>query len=60
MTRSQFRHIVLHEDWDYVAEPECHGRGLLPYILENPLLRITRRVNLWQNAFPIDGRRDTH
>jgi hypothetical protein len=60
MTRSQFKDIVLHEDWDSVAQPECHGRGLLPFLFANSQLRIVRRVNLWQNAFPTDRRRDTH
>ncbi|KAF2649693.1 hypothetical protein K491DRAFT_762222 [Lophiostoma macrostomum CBS 122681] len=50
-TRLQFRSIVLHEDREAVAFPQCHGRGLIPYCTENRKLRIERRVDLWRNAF---------
>ncbi|EXF77733.1 hypothetical protein CFIO01_03054 [Colletotrichum fioriniae PJ7] len=48
--RAQVRRIVLDEDREAVATPECHGRGLIPFCQENPLLRVERRVNLWRNV----------
>jgi hypothetical protein len=48
------RNVVLLEDFQSVANPECHGRGLIPFCIENPCLHIERSVSLWQNAFPSD------
>ena len=47
-TRSQLRHIVLHEDHVAIAWPECHAQGLIPFCRESPHLRIERRVSLWR------------
>jgi hypothetical protein len=52
-TRKHVRNLVLREDWQSVASPACHGRGLIPHCVENPELRILRYVNLWQNGFPV-------
>ncbi|TQN71795.1 hypothetical protein CSHISOI_03691 [Colletotrichum shisoi] len=51
-SRRQLRDVVLDEDHEAVALPECHGRGLIPFCQENPQLRIQRRLKLWQNFFP--------
>ncbi|KAH7384705.1 hypothetical protein BKA66DRAFT_416675 [Pyrenochaeta sp. MPI-SDFR-AT-0127] len=48
-TRRKIRHIVLHEDKDSSAQPECHGQALILFCQENPHLRIERRVDLWNN-----------
>ncbi|KAK1635087.1 hypothetical protein BDP81DRAFT_430777 [Colletotrichum phormii] len=48
--RAQVRRIVLDEDREAVAAPECHGLGLIPFCQENPLLHVERRVNLWRNV----------
>ncbi|KAK6224583.1 hypothetical protein QIS74_02910 [Colletotrichum tabaci] len=50
-SRMQLRDVVLDEDHEAVALPECHGRGLIPFCQENPQLRIQRRLKLWQNFF---------
>lgn len=50
--RLQLRKIVLCEDHEAVAFPESHALGLIPYCLENPYLRIDRRVNIWRNVLP--------
>ncbi|KAK0744514.1 hypothetical protein B0T21DRAFT_280526 [Apiosordaria backusii] len=50
-TRKYMRRICLREDRVSVAHPECHIRGLVPYCLENPALRIERRASLWTNLF---------
>ncbi|KAK4201159.1 hypothetical protein QBC40DRAFT_278634 [Triangularia verruculosa] len=50
-TRKYMRTIRLCEDRVSVAHPECHIRGLVPYCLENPALRIERRADLWNNLF---------
>ncbi|CAO2655409.1 Nn.00g104730.m01.CDS01 [Neocucurbitaria sp. VM-36] len=52
-TRAAIRKIVLLEDRQSVAAPECHGRGFIPYCQENQNLRIERFVNLWKSAFPV-------
>ncbi|KAF0321120.1 hypothetical protein GQ607_011727 [Colletotrichum asianum] len=53
--RKQLRRVVLEEDREAVADPQCHALGLIPLCQENPLLRVERRVNLWRNAFQRDG-----
>jgi hypothetical protein len=50
-TRTQIGEILLLEDRDSVAYPECHAQGLIPFCQENPMLRIERSVSLWRNAF---------
>jgi hypothetical protein len=49
-TRGDIRQITLLEDHESVARPECHAQGLIPFCLENPLLRVERRVSLWRNT----------
>jgi hypothetical protein len=41
--------MTLLEDHESVAHPKCHALGLIPYCLENPALRVGRRVSLWTN-----------
>ncbi|KAK6855256.1 RNA-directed DNA polymerase from mobile element jockey [Apiospora arundinis] len=45
------RNLLVHEDRDAVPWSACHGRGLVHFCVENPLLRIERRVDLWWNVF---------
>lgn len=52
-TRGHILHIVLREDFESVASPECHGRGFIFVCTENPSLRVERYVSLWQIAFPV-------
>ncbi|KAK1725149.1 uncharacterized protein BDZ83DRAFT_730579 [Colletotrichum acutatum] len=49
--RMEIRRIVLNEDWKAVGYAECHGVGLIPYCLENPLLFVDRRVDIWRTVF---------
>ncbi|WQF85269.1 hypothetical protein CDEST_10283 [Colletotrichum destructivum] len=49
--RCHLRKLVLLEDKQAVPFQESHGLGLIPFCRENPLLRIERRVSLWNNAF---------
>ncbi|KAF6840977.1 hypothetical protein CMUS01_03750 [Colletotrichum musicola] len=58
--RAQLRSIVLNEDHESVAKPQCHILGLIPFCQDNPLLRVERRVSLWNNAFLRDRRYDKH
>ncbi|KAL6925331.1 hypothetical protein FSST1_002605 [Fusarium sambucinum] len=44
--RTQIRSLILHEDAPSVNMMSLHANGLLPFLRENPLLRIERRVNL--------------
>ncbi|KAH0421845.1 hypothetical protein CcaCcLH18_13195 [Colletotrichum camelliae] len=53
--RMHLRRVILEEDRESVAEPQCHAMGLIPFCKENPLLRVERRVSLWRNAFQVDG-----
>ncbi|OHE92938.1 hypothetical protein CORC01_11805 [Colletotrichum orchidophilum] len=53
--RGQLRSIVLDEDHEAVAKPQCHALGLIPFCKQNPRLRIERRVNLWRNALQPDS-----
>ncbi|KAF2825632.1 hypothetical protein CC86DRAFT_394549 [Ophiobolus disseminans] len=59
-TRGQIRHVILKEDYESAAQPACHGRGFIPFCLENPKLRVERIVSLWQNAFPARRKRGYH
>lgn len=47
------RRVILCEDFESVANPQCHGKGLIPYCVENTKLRLERRVSLWQNVLPV-------
>jgi hypothetical protein len=49
-TRMQVQHVLLDEDFKSSARPECHAIGLVPFCLENPRLRIVRRVDLWRTV----------
>ncbi|KAF6783341.1 hypothetical protein CSOJ01_15915 [Colletotrichum sojae] len=60
MLRAQLRSIVLNEDHESIAKPQCHGLGLIPFRQDNPLLRVERRFGLWNNAFLRDRRYDKH
>ena len=50
--RSHLRSIILDEDSESVMRPQCHTRGLIPFCIENPHLRIERRASLWRTIFP--------
>jgi hypothetical protein len=52
-TRAQIRDVVLREDYESVAFPEDHARGLIPFCVENKQLRVKRYVSLWQNALTV-------
>ncbi|KAF6814913.1 hypothetical protein CPLU01_14276 [Colletotrichum plurivorum] len=58
--RADLRSIVLNEDHESVAKPQCHVLGLIPFCQENTLLRVERRVSLWNNAFLRDRRYYKH
>lgn len=58
--RKHLRKMVLLEDHEAVAYPDCHGRGFIFYCLENSKLRIQRTVSLWSNAFPIEAQNRYH
>lgn len=49
--RMHLRKIRLHEDRVSVAYPETHAQGLIRFCVENPKLRIERRLDLWRNVF---------
>ncbi|KAF2650640.1 hypothetical protein K491DRAFT_577557, partial [Lophiostoma macrostomum CBS 122681] len=51
-TRLHIRKIVLREDRKSSAFPACHGEGLIPFCIENPRLRVERRVDMWRAIFP--------
>ncbi|WQF85229.1 hypothetical protein CDEST_10243 [Colletotrichum destructivum] len=53
-SRSCLRDTRLLEDRPSVASPECHGLGLIRFCQENPLLRVERRVSLWNTVFAGD------
>ncbi|KAJ4269461.1 hypothetical protein NW762_001121 [Fusarium torreyae] len=47
--RMCIRKIVIREDRIAVGHPECHAQGLIPFLRENPRLRIEVRVSLLTN-----------
>ena len=49
-TRLQIRKILVNEDHPSVANSECHARGLIGFCLENPQLRVERRIHLWRTV----------
>ncbi|KAF5660619.1 hypothetical protein FCIRC_12084 [Fusarium circinatum] len=44
--RMQIRKIVLHEDLPSVNLPSRHTQGLIPFLKENPLLRVERHASV--------------
>ncbi|KAF2866674.1 hypothetical protein BDV95DRAFT_504370, partial [Massariosphaeria phaeospora] len=50
--RSQLRRIVIKETHKAVSAPQCHSRGLIPYCVDNPRLRIEVQIGLWTNIMP--------
>ncbi|CAI0651933.1 unnamed protein product [Colletotrichum noveboracense] len=42
-SRMHLRRVILNEDREAVADPQCHGLRLIPFCKENPLLRVERR-----------------
>ncbi|SPJ79819.1 uncharacterized protein FTOL_08210 [Fusarium torulosum] len=44
--RTQIRMITIHEDLPAVNNTSLHGLGLVPFLQENPLLRVQRRVSV--------------
>ncbi|KAK4219657.1 hypothetical protein QBC37DRAFT_409466 [Rhypophila decipiens] len=57
-SRAHLRCVLLDEDRESVAHPERHGRGLVRFCEENPLLRIERRVSIWKTLLPQKERAD--
>ena len=51
-TLLQMRSVVLLEDRESVAYPECHGMGLIEFCQMNTSLHIERRVSIWNNILP--------
>lgn len=49
--RLHLRHLRLLENNVCVAFPESHAQGLISFCVENPWLRVERRVNLWNAIF---------
>ncbi|KAH8779771.1 hypothetical protein F5883DRAFT_407430, partial [Diaporthe sp. PMI_573] len=49
--RLHLRHIRLLENNVCVAFPESHAQGLISFCVENPKLRVERRVSLWKTIF---------
>jgi hypothetical protein len=48
--RKAIRRIILLENHESVAHPECHAQGLITFCQENLRLHIERRVSLWRNV----------
>jgi hypothetical protein len=46
------RRIVIHEDHLSIPFPERQMHAYVPYLLENPKLRVHRRVDLWNSVYP--------
>lgn len=51
-SRLHVRKIILDEDHKSIGSPESHIRGLVPFCIENPALRIQRQVDAWRAVFP--------
>ncbi|KIL87083.1 hypothetical protein FAVG1_09637 [Fusarium avenaceum] len=51
--RIQIRTIAIHEDFPSVNNASLHGLGLVPFLQENPLLRVQRRVSVLYCIFRI-------
>jgi hypothetical protein len=52
-TRAQFWNLILRECIESVANPECHGKGILPCCVKNPKLHVERSVSFRQHVFPV-------
>ena len=50
--RLQLRDLLLLEDHESVAHPECHGLGFIPFCVENSRLHVERRVSQWRSILP--------
>jgi len=48
--RKQIQRLRLVENRTSIAHPECHMRGLIPFCIDMPKLRIERRVSIWKTA----------
>ncbi|KAL4725844.1 hypothetical protein ACLX1H_006518 [Fusarium chlamydosporum] len=49
--RTGIRTIIIHEDFPSVNRPPLHGNGLIPFLQENTLLRIERRIHVVDTIF---------
>lgn len=49
--RLHLRHLRLLENNVCVAFPESHAQGLISFCVENPNLRVERRVSMWKAIF---------
>ncbi|KAF5243703.1 hypothetical protein FANTH_8075 [Fusarium anthophilum] len=63
--RKQMRRIVLHEDLPSVNLPSRHTQGFIPFLKENSLLRVERRVSVLGcvaslNPYDITTRMDSY
>ncbi|CAN9397491.1 unnamed protein product [Alternaria alternata] len=60
--RAHIRNIELHEKHACIAYSECHARALIPYVVENPNLKVVRRVDLWNTVLASErlSRLETH
>jgi hypothetical protein len=57
IARSHMRKLVLLENGESMARPECHGAGLVSYCQANPKLCVERFVSLWESAFTVKPER---
>ncbi|KAI4694273.1 hypothetical protein J4E81_006489 [Alternaria sp. BMP 2799] len=48
--RKQIQRLRLVENRTSIAHPECHMRGLIPFCIDMPKLRIERHVSIWKTA----------
>ena len=48
----QMRKILIVEDNESVAYPECHAMGLIEFCEKNRLLHVERRANIWRDILP--------
>lgn len=51
--RTGIRTIIIHEDYPSVNRSPLYGNGLIPFLKENTLLRIDRRVNIANTVLTI-------
>jgi hypothetical protein len=54
--RKHVRRTCLQEDFQAACVPERHIRGLNPYCIDNPQLRIEQHIGFWTNILPGDWR----
>ncbi|KAF2022224.1 hypothetical protein BU24DRAFT_405110 [Aaosphaeria arxii CBS 175.79] len=48
--RKHIRKIIVHEDHMSHCNPACHVEGFIHFCIENPKLRIERRLSIWRNV----------